>query len=98
MLFFVFMPSSINAQILNKNSSVSYFKYKKIGEEEVIDPQLKTRDSIEIYKIQPTIDKLNKTSNNLRQRNNSIRRSNSNSNQLKPNGINHSNGQTTVNI
>jgi hypothetical protein len=50
MLFFVFMPSSINAQILNKNSSVSYFKYKKIGEEEVIDPQLKTRDSIEIYK------------------------------------------------
>lgn len=55
-------------------------------------------NSIEIYKIQPTIDKLNKTSNNLRQRNNSIRRSNSNSNQLKPNGINHSNGQTTVNI
>lgn len=51
-------------------------------------------DTIEIYKVQPTIDKLNKTNtnsnNNLRQRNGSVRRSNSNSSQsLKPNGINH---------
>lgn len=52
-------------------------------------------DSIEIYKVQPTIDRLNKTNlnsssnSNLRQRNGSLRQSNSTTQTLKPNGINH---------
>jgi len=48
-------------------------------------------DSIEIYKIQPTIDKSNKNNNNLRQRNGSTRRSNGSTSSLssRSNGINH---------
>lgn len=49
-LFLVFWHSPTNAQILTKDSNASYLKYKKIGEELEVNPQLKTKDSIEIYK------------------------------------------------
>lgn len=49
-LIFLLISVSVNAQLLNKKSNESYFKLKKIGEEEILNPQLKTKDSLEIYK------------------------------------------------
>lgn len=49
-LFLVFWQCPMNAQILNKDNNNSYLKYKKIGEELAVNSQLKTKDSIEIYK------------------------------------------------